>query len=76
MLTIISRVMFKVLPIWGLIQDRVLGLFYMVKKVACFFIARAAIVGILFLVHAKVDSYHGSEEGSHASEQVEGNGGH
>ena len=38
----------------------------MVKKVACFFIALAAIVGILFLVHAKVDSYHGSEEGSHA----------
>ena len=36
----------------------------MVKKVACFFIALAAIVGILFLVHAKVDSYHGSEEGS------------
>ena len=51
-------------------------MFYMVKKVACFFIALAAIVGILFLVHAKVDSYHGSEEVSHASEQVEGNGGH
>ena len=41
-----------------------------------FFIALAAIVGILFLVHAKVDSYHGSGEDSHASEQVEGNGGH
>ena len=48
----------------------------MVKKVACFFIAMAAIVGFFFLVHAKVDSYHGSGEDSHASEQVEGNGGH
>ena len=48
----------------------------MVKNESCFFIALAAIVCILFLVHAKVDSYHGSEEGSHASEQVEGNGGH
>lgn len=48
----------------------------MVKKVACFFITLAAIVGILFLVHAKVDSYHGSEESSYAAEQVEGNGGH
>ena len=48
----------------------------MIKKVACFFIALAAIVGILFLVHAKVDSYHGSGEDSHASEQVEGNSGH
>ena len=48
----------------------------MVKKVACFFIALAAIVGILFLVHAIVDSHHGAEESSHTSEQVEGNGGH
>ena len=47
----------------------------MVKKVACFFIALAAIVGILFLVHAKVDSYHGSEESSYSAEQVECNRG-
>ena len=46
------------------------------KEGSLFFIALAAIVGILFLVHAKVDSYHGSGEDSHASEQVEGNGGH
>ena len=48
----------------------------MVKKVACFFIALAAVVGILFLVHANVDSHHGSEDGSHAAEHVEENGGH
>ena len=43
----------------------------MVKKWVCFFVALAATVGILFLVHANVDSYHGP-----TTEQTEDGGGH
>lgn len=43
----------------------------MVKKWACFFVALAATVGILFLVHAKVDSHHGP-----TTEQTVDGGGH
>ena len=41
----------------------------MVKKAACVCLALAAIVAILFFVHAKVDSYHGAGDAHEITNQ-------
>lgn len=48
----------------------------MIKKVACFFVAVAATVGILFLVHAQVDSIHGPTQEDTGTQQTQGNDGY
>jgi len=48
----------------------------MVKKLTCCIVALEEIVGVLFLVHVKVDSFHGAAEHAETTEHTDRQSGH